>query len=131
MLKVIFKNLLHRMLGGLSIRLGSVLQVRHVKDLFDLLVLLPFKRSLKALMGHSEWGGYACGKKCSVNFLTFFCYISVILSFYVDEILKACFKGDRVDIFASYFTIIDVSVLLNLLSCMLILQRFLINLCKS
>lgn len=114
MLKMIFKNLVHRILGGLSIRLGSLLQVRYLKDLLNLIALLPFKHSPKALMGDSAWGGYACGKKCRVNFLTLFCCISIILSFYVDEILKACFKGDRVDIFASYFTIIDISVLLNL-----------------
>lgn len=71
-IKVIIKILLYRTSGRLSVRLSA-------RDLLNLLALFPFKHSLKALMGHSVWGGYACGKKFGVKCLTFFYCISIIL----------------------------------------------------
>lgn len=62
-----------------------------MKDLLNLLALLLFKHSPKALMAHSVWGGYACGKKCKF-FYFFSCYISIVRSFYVDKILKRASK---------------------------------------
>lgn len=79
--------------------------------------MFPFKHSPKAFIGHSAWGGYACSKKFEIKFLTFFYCISIILSFYAGEILKACFTrhaGDRIDIVAFCFAIVDLSVLFNL-----------------
>lgn len=96
-IKVILKILLYRISDKLSVRLSA-------RDLLNLLALFPFKHSPKALMGHSAWGGYACGKKFGVKFSTFFLCISIILSFCAGGILKACFTrhaGDRIDIFAS------------------------------